>query len=166
MEAIAETPLKIERCMPMRVMGKSDEGISLLRCTYDWHPDDSLSFQHLNGNPQIVHIQAQSEDEFIRNFLYSQSSQRKHIFTMSGYKDDFPIEVYSWKARKFPHLIELSEKEAIELITDVEMTHVQGLERAVEQHKRKIFGLDLNSVSLEETKRVYEAVLYHIPSLK
>jgi len=156
--------------LPLRILGKTEE--RYLACPYEL-THDNLDASFLNGDPRIAHFQVVSTDGnpgFKRHFLYSRAEQR-HIVTSSGYLFTGNVDVYSWKARGFPKEIRDDEREEIAILPLVELLHVRGdeenetggLGNAVAEHTRRIDGLKVDNLTLNEAMEFYNAMRHHVP---
>lgn len=107
---------------------------------------------------------------FKRHVLYSRAGQR-HLVTSSGYLFTGNVDVYSWKAKGFPKEIRDNEKKAIAILSLVELLHVHGdkenetggLDNAVAEHMKRLDGLKVDNLTLNEAMEFYTAMRNHVP---
>jgi len=162
--------IKERNTFPLRILGK--QGEKYLACPYELKYDN-LDVTLLNGNPKIVHFQVVSTDGnpgFKRHFLYSRAEQ-KHLVTSSGYLFSGKVGVYSSKARGFQDDITDNERDAIAILPLVELLHVHGdeknetggLDGAVAEHMKRIDGLKVDNLTLNEAMEFYDAMRYNVP---
>ncbi len=161
--------------LPLRIFGRGEN--RYLCCPFELTTDD-ITLQFLEGdtcksNTQIAHFQVISNfggPGFKRHFLYSKANAN-HIFTTSGYMFNGPVKVYSWKMLECPEDIEPYKSAEIETLDLVDMIHVVGdkenktggLSDAISEHKKRLEGLSVDSITLEDALRVYNAMRYHVP---
>ncbi len=138
------------------------DGRSELRYYYDCF-DDTILIQR--EDPNTICSQVTSSKGFERKIFYSCTSQNRRLLTMTGYARDFPVEVYSWKAREAPVMIRPEERECIDILASIEMTHVAGSERALAAHQEKSRGRTLLPVALSQAQEVYRAMQWHVPRI-
>jgi hypothetical protein len=162
-EAQSSQELIIENTFPLRILGDN----KVLCCPYEAAPNDKITLSHFN--PHIVYMLAESVEQqallssFPRHFLFSKVGEY-NLITASGYNFNGVVEVYSWKSMSCPQDIGnagKNERKEIDIVNLTRMTHIKGLDNAIEYHHKRI--KHPKEISLEEAAQVFDALRNHIP---
>ncbi len=150
------------------------KGFPTLVCMSDEQAHDELVVNHLDSRHDIVHISAipVQSPRVLRDFLYSRivsdedQSLVAHLFTMSGYRFNSPIEIYSPNDTRFSKpLISPRIQEGIDLIRKTHLIHIAGFETAKNAHLSRLNNRQTANLELEDAHKVYSTLAMHIPYL-
>ncbi len=153
---------------PLRIFG---EGKRYLACPYELVSNDDITIRFYENNQKIVHFELISRhDKFKRHFLLSKIKEN-YILTAGGWLFTGPVEVFSWKSKDDPKGIKDHEREEINLLNQIKMIHVSGdkenetggLENAVDEHIKRLGGLEVDSLTLLQAKETYDAIQNQVP---
>ena len=176
---MAEDVIKIKNAPHLGVQENKAKESRWLYCPDGKHSDNiEVSFYddkivYFKLTPTGIYTKSMC-DKDVTVLLYSRTKE-KDILTMGRYPNSFSIEVYSWKARNYPNKIKDDEKEEIKSLDRINMTNVEthgnniivsgngNLIRVIEEHKKRICGLNLEDISLQGSVNFYNLIAKHAP---
>lgn len=159
--------------MPLRLF--TVDGQSQARTPYESYPYDQVTVAMEPGIPYTVRVNLIADDsrpeyQLPRDLLISHAVDDRRLITMSGYSDGLlgpghSVDVHAWKDRYYSaeDVERDSEFGAIQVVRQIDMVHVEGYENAVEHHRARVEGVDLNEISLEEGAAIHRAMINVIP---
>jgi len=167
--------IKLENAPHLKVLevgsGKSAEKELFL---HQGKSGDNIKVTYYEGDKKIIYFElvpygASSErqsDIYAATLLYSRTHE-SHIITMGRYPFSFPIELYSWMIMACPNEISDDVVEEIKTLGSIEMVNAGiprdgNLSPAIREHERRINGLNLEIILLEEAVNLYYLIANNI----
>ena len=135
---------------------------------------DNIKVTYYEGDKKIIYFElvpygASSErqsDIYAATLLYSRTHE-SHIITMGCYPYSFPIKLYSWRIMACQGEISDDGVEEINTLGSIEMVNAGiprdgNLSPAIREHERRINGLNLEIILLEEAVNLYYLIANNI----
>jgi len=153
----------------MSIISRYGDNKPHLVCNYELYKDDLVLSKNVKNHPNVVNISLRSEkskepgEKLPPRELFISRSPEGIFVTIAGFQYEGAVGVFAWK-NKLPELVvDDKERENIQLLRNVNMVHVNGLEFAFQKHLGRIENKQTDKIVPEEALKIYEAMLYTVP---